>query len=110
MGNCTATVLKKNVRPFGRSAIVKINLSSSYATGGDTVPISVLGIGRRLSAILGISPTTPAGHAVELIPGATEYANPLLRVRDVATGAEITSTTNLSAQSLIVEAVGLPYK
>lgn len=110
MGNCTGTLLKKNVRPTGRSSIVKIALSSSYATGGDTVPLSILGIGNRLSALLGLSPTTPAGHAVEYIPAANEYTAPKLRVRDVATGAEIANATNLAAQSIIVEALAAPYR
>jgi len=110
MGNCTAVIKKKNVRPYGRSNIVQISLSTSYATNGDTVPISILGIGNRLSAILGGAVTTPGGHAVEYIPAATEYTAPKLRVRDVATGAEISNATNLSAQSITVEVIASPYK
>jgi len=110
MGNCTAVIKKKNVRPYGRSTIVQISLSSSYATNGDTVPLAILGIGNRLSALLGVGVTTPAGHAVEYIPAANEYTAPKLRVRDVASGAEISNATNLSAQSIVVEAIASPYK
>ena len=110
MGNCTGVIKKRNVRPHGRSSIVQISLSSSYATNGDTVPLAILGIGNRCTALLGVGATTPAGHAVEYIPAANEYTAPKLRVRDAATGAEIANATNLAAQSITVEAVALPYR
>lgn len=110
MGNVAVTVLKKNQRPSGRAAIVRITFSNSYATGGDTVQRSATGLGNRLTAILGGAVTTPAGHAVEYVPAANEYTDPKLRVRDVATGAEIANATNLTAQSIICEVVASPYK
>ena|ERR1043166_8297521 len=111
MGNCTAVIKKKaSGRGFGRSIIAQVSLSTSYATGGDTVPLSIFGL-RRLSALLVSSGhTTPGGHHVEVIPGATEYAAPLLRVRNVTTGAELTNATDNSAQSIIVEAITTAYK
>lgn len=110
MGNCTGTILKKNLRPSGRSSLVRINLSSAYAAGGDTVPRSILGIGNRLSALIVSSGhTTPGGFHVEVIPGATEYADPKLKVRDILTGnPEVTG--NQSAQSVIAEAIATPYR
>ena len=111
MGNCTGLIKKRNTRPYGRANIVKVNLSASYATGGDTVPPAILGIGNRLSALfLASSATNPTGHAVEVVPGATEYAASKLRVRDSATGVEITAAVDLSAQSIYVEAISSSYR
>jgi len=110
MGNCTVTIKKKGVRPFGRSNIVQIFLSNSYAAGGDTLPRSLLKIGNRLSAlILGSSVLSPSGHTVEVVYGATEFADPKLKVRDVATGTEV-GAIDLSASSIYAEAFGDPYK
>lgn len=101
MGNCTVTFRRRTgVMPTGVGEIVDIALSSGYATGGDTVPLAALGV-RNLQALsLCAAVTSPAGHPVEIIHGATETTAPLLRVRDVVTGAEITAATNLSAQTL----------
>lgn len=110
MGNCTVTIKKKSDRPFGRSTIAQVNLSSSYAAGGDTLPRSLLKIGNRLSMlILGSSVLSPTGHTVEVVYGATEYVDPKLRVRDVATGTEV-GAIDLSASSILVEAIASPYK
>lgn len=117
MGQCAFTLKKKSaVSPFGKGSIVDINLSGSYATGGDTVSratLKALGVlvGNRLSAlILQAGASSPAGHAIEVINGASEYVDPLLRVRDVATGAEIANATNLSAQSIRALIISSPYR
>ena len=110
MGNCTAVIKKKNVRPYGRSAIVKISPSTTYATNGETIPFAILGIGNRCSFIGGQSITTPGGHAVEFIPGATDFAVWKMRLRDVATGAELTNGNDYSAQSVTVEVFSSAYK
>lgn len=100
MGNCTAAIRKKSgLVPAGNCQIVDINLSTSYATGGDTLPASLLGFKNLDAVSLSSSVTSPAGHPVEIIYGAFGV-DPKLRVRDVATGAEISAATNLSAQSL----------
>jgi hypothetical protein len=106
MGTCTVTLNRRSgLRPTGQGVIATVNLSTSYATGGDTLPLSALGF-RTGAIVLGGGATSPAGHAVEVVYGATESVNPLLRVRDAATGAEIANATNLSAQSVRVEVVG----
>jgi hypothetical protein len=110
MGNCTGIIKKKHTRPYGRANIVRIALSASYATGGDTVPASILGIGNRLSALLVSGSTSPGGHAIEVLYGANEYAAAKLRIRDAATGTEIANATDLSAQSVYAEAIASPYK
>lgn len=103
MGNCTVTVPRRRetgITPTGVGKIVDIALSTSYATGGDTVPLASLGVSRLAALILQSGATSPAGHAIEVVNGANEATAPLLRIRDVATGTEITSTTNLSAQTI----------
>ena len=107
MGTCTITLRKKSgLAPTGTAVLVDVALSNSYATGGDTLSaasltaVAALPV-RKIEAVnLCSSATTPGGHSVEVIYGATETTAPLLRVRDVATGVEITATTNLSAQSV----------
>jgi hypothetical protein len=107
MGNVAVTVLKKNVRPSGRSALVRLTLSSAYAAGGDTIPIASLGIGNRISALLVSGATNPAGNTVTVIPGASEYAAPKLKCFTPA-GVEVTG--NQATESVIAEAISTPYK
>jgi hypothetical protein len=107
MGNCAVTVLKKNVRPSGRSALVRITLSATYAAGGDTVPRASLGIGNRVSALLVSGATNPGGNTVSVVPGANEYTDPKLKCFTPA-GVEVTG--NQSAESVIAEAISTPYK
>lgn len=106
MGNCTATIKRRTgLTPTGNTVIADIALSGSYATGGDTVPLSTLGM-RSISALIISGPSTPGGHAIEVIHGAAETTAPLLRVRDVATGSELANASNNSAQSVRVLAIG----
>lgn len=100
MGTCTVTVKKQGgVSPTGTAKIVEIALSASYATGGDAVTLASLGVSRLHLLDLN-SNTTPGGHSVEVIHGATETTAPLLRIRDTATGAQLTNATDNSAQSV----------
>ena len=100
MGTCTVTPRRHSgILPTGTGKIVDIALSASYATGGDTVTLASLGV-TRLQALSIAGATSPGGHAVEVIHGATEATAPLLRVRDAATGAELANASNNSAQSL----------
>lgn len=99
MGNCTVTIKKQSgITPTGTTRLVDIALSSSYATGGDTVTLASLGV-TRIEALLINGATTPGGHAIEVIHGATATTAPLVRVRDAATGAQLTNATDNSAQS-----------
>lgn len=107
MGNCTVTIKKAapGLTPAGNCKIVDIALSASYATGGDTVTLASLGY-KNVDAIdLCGGATTPGGHAVEVIHGAAGVA-PKLRVRDAATGAELTNATDQSGQSIRAVAYG----
>ena len=106
MGNVAVTVLKKHVRPFGRSSIVRLTLSGSYAAGGDTVPIAALGIGNRCSALLIAGASNPAGNTISVIPGASEYAAPKLKAFTPA-GVEVTGSQ--ATESVIAEAIATPY-
>lgn len=101
MGNCTVTFKKTapGVTPAGLAKIVDIALSSSYATGGDTLLNSSLGVKDCQALSLCGASLSPAGHAVEVIYGAAGV-DLKLRIRDVATGAEIGAATNLSGQTI----------
>lgn len=109
MGNCTATIKKRTgVTAVGQAMIADVALSSSYATGGDTVPLTIFPLA-GISMLLANSITTPGGHAVEVIHGASDGVAPKLRVRDVATGAELTNATDNSAQSVRLIAISDPF-
>jgi hypothetical protein len=110
MGNLTGVVKHKKVRGAGNSNIVLLTFSNSYATGGDTLPISVLGIGKRVSYISPPGHTSPSGHAVEVIYGATEFTAPKLRLRLATSGAEQTNAVDMSGETILVEAFADPYK
>lgn len=106
MGNCTATILKKgSLLGRGDTTLVKLNGSTSYATNGDPVPRSILGLpsgksNPRLTALLVLGGhTSPGGHQVEVIPAANEYTDPKIRYRTPA-GAEVGAATNLSGESV----------
>jgi hypothetical protein len=43
--NCAVQIKRQRPLEFGRSRLVKINLSASYAIGGDTVQRTALGSG-----------------------------------------------------------------
>lgn len=107
MGTCTVTLKKRSgISPTGTAVLVDIALSTSYATGGDALSAASLTAVanipvRAIHAVnLCSSATTPGGHSVELIHAAAEATAPLLRVRDSATGVEITNAVDLSAQKV----------
>jgi hypothetical protein len=114
MGVCTVTKVRRQVNVLGTqcdSAMVDIALSTSYATGGDTVPLASFNFpGSGLTAlVLQTGVSSPAGHALEVINGANDYTAPKIRVRDVATGTEISAATNLSAQTIRAIAFFIPF-
>lgn len=110
MGNCTVTIKKRTgIVPTGQAVVADIALSTSYATGGDTVVLKDLALPDGCDVlVLQAGASSPAGHALEIINGATPATAPKIRVRDVATGVEITATTNLSAQSVRAMGYQLP--
>lgn len=109
MGNCTATIKKRTgVSAVGQAVIADLALSTSYATGGDAIPPSIFGLSGISMLHIGSPGTTPGGHALEFIYG-TEAAGPLVRVRDVATGAELANASNNAAQSVRVTAILDPF-
>jgi hypothetical protein len=111
MGTCTAVIRKRHVGVgAGVELIVDVNLSGSYATGGDTLTRASLGADSIQAIIPCSGGTTPGGHPLEYITPATETSNWLVRGRDAATGAELGNGSNQSAQSqrVIVKA-NYPY-
>lgn len=111
MGNCTVTVKKKSpVSPSGKTVIVDIALSSSYATGGDTVTLASLGLKRLSALMLQTGVSSPGGHALEVINGADEYTAPKIRARDVAAGTELANAGDRSAEKVRAIAYSMPYR
>jgi hypothetical protein len=107
MGTC-AVAIKKRDGGIGDHVEVTadVTLSSSYATGGDTLKISDLGLKTLRSLILcsSIAPATTRPLAV--VHGATEVVDPKIMAMVVATGIEETAATNLSTTIVRVVAKG----
>jgi hypothetical protein len=110
MGNCTATIKKRTgVTPAGVAIVADLALSATYATGGDTVPLSLFGVPTIDAIIFCGGATTPGGHALEAIYAASPATAPKIRARDVATGAELTNGNDFSAQSVRVIVYSTPF-
>jgi hypothetical protein len=113
MGVCTVTPIKRNLEAgglaIGEQRLVTINLSTTYATGGDSLTPASLGMPGITFVNLLSGVTTPAGHVIEVIPGANEQAATKLRVRDVATGVELTNGNDFSAQSVRAVVSYMPF-
>jgi hypothetical protein len=60
-----------------------------------------------LSAILPNPSTTPGGNQIQIIPGATEYAAPLVKCFTPA-GVEVSG--DQTGQSFIAEVINSPYR
>lgn len=115
MGVCSVAIVKRaGPSPFGQSAVVDITLSSSYATGGDTVNIKDLGIGNRCSAL--ILSGSVNGRVLEVAHGATEFTAPLIQAfQDNAVAAaaalgEVAAATNLTSITVRAIAYASPYR
>lgn len=122
MGTCTVAIRKRTgIVPAGRAAVVDITLSSSYADGGDTVPISALGIGKRCDILmLQSDAAVPAGGAdvtgrsLVVVNGATPSTDPKIAVyvQGAAAGplTERAAASNESTVTVRALALALPYK
>jgi hypothetical protein len=106
VGNCTGTIKRVYNEGPMKQTIVDLSMSGSYATGGDTVPLSVLGLTtvEYLNLCAGTSNTL--GHPLAVIHGATPQTAPKIFARDVGTGAEVANATNLSTMVVRVIASG----
>jgi hypothetical protein len=112
----TATVAIKKAAPglagAGVAKIVDITLSSSYATGGDTVTLTSLGMS-SLDALMLTG--NAAGYACEVVHGATPTTDPKIRLwEDKATAAatplgEEAAATNVTSVVLRAIAYGSPH-
>ena len=102
MGNCTVALVKKTgLSPTGTCKIVDITLSTSYATGGDTVTLASLGMsGVDALVLTGTSPVS--GIALAVVHGAVPSTAPKIKAyQDVTPAAtaplpEVANATNLS--------------
>lgn len=97
MGNVTVTVRQDlSLGPF-HAKVVDIAPNTSYAAGGDTIPLASLGL-KTLQGIVLMSPYSGAAlfHPATIVYGATPQTDPKLMMRDVVTGAEVTAAFNAS--------------
>lgn len=123
MGTCAVTIRKKTgIVPTGRAAIVDITLSASYADGGDTVPISALGIGKRCDLLMlqgdgGVPGGVGAditGRSLVVVNGATPFIDPKIAVYQQGVGAgpltELAAAQSVATITVRALALALPYR
>lgn len=108
MGTATVAIKKRTgITAVGQSTVVDITLSTSYATGGDTVTLASLGLPSVSAMVL---TSNAGGYNVQVVHGAVETTAPLLKVYQgdntnaaAAPGIEVPNTTNLS--TVVVRAI-----
>lgn len=110
MGTATVSIKKRTgITPTGQAVVADVTLSSSYATGGDTVPIASFGL-KTLSALM--LSGNAGGYVCEAVHGATEIVDPKIKLYDDdATAAddpftEEANATNVSTVVIRVIAYG----
>lgn len=117
MGNVAVALKKKaGPSPFGKSIVVDLTMSSSYATGGDTLlrsDLKALGFGNRVSAV--ILSGNNGGRVFSVNHGANEYTDPkILSHEDGATVSgtldETPNATNLSTHTIRAIIYASPYR
>lgn len=105
MGTVAVSVVSQDINGNERIVNADVTFSSSYATGGDTIPLGVLGLkqvdelhvqGGVMSAVVS-KRYTPNTHGIQPVFAGTNVA-PLLKAIAGTAGApaEVTNATNLS--------------
>lgn len=122
MGNCAVTIKKKTgILPAGQGVVADVTLSSSYADGGDTVPLASLGMRRCDILMLASDGGVPAGAGADttgrslvVVQGATPQTAPKIAAYIQGAGAggltETAAGQNLSTITVRVLALALPYR
>ena len=107
MGTCAVAIKKRDVGIGDHVEVTAdVTLSSSYATGGDTLTLASLGL-KTLRALILCSSVAPATtRPLAVVHGATEVTDPKIMAMVVATGIEETAATNLSTTIVRVVAKG----
>lgn len=106
MGNCTATILRAYSSGPMKHVIADLTMSGSYATGGDTVPLSILGLANVEMLNISGASAGLVGHTLSVVHGATSRTAPKILARDVVTGTEVTAAQSLATMVVRVEAQG----
>lgn len=114
MGTATVTIKKRTgLAAAGACVIADITLSSSYATGGDTVPLSALGL-KTCDALMLTG--SNAGYTMEAVHGAAVTTDPKIKLyEDKAAAAstplsEEANATNVSAVTVRAVIFGDGYQ
>ena len=105
MGTCTVTIRQTvpGVGPF-KAVICDIAPSASYATGGETITLASLGL-KTIQAIDLTSPYSGAAlfHPAAIVYGTTPTSDAKMMLRDVVTGAQVTSA--FDASTAVIRAI-----
>jgi hypothetical protein len=115
MGAITVTtVLSNELNANTRKATLLLTLPASYDTGGSVLDLSAVTGGGFTKVYgvtrLGVSPAANDKYHLSFVPAAS-YApsTPVVKIRDLsaASDAEVASTTDLSATTVVVEVTGV---
>jgi hypothetical protein len=108
--NTAATPTRVTLGDLKR-AVIDVTGTASYDTGGSLIDLSATFPSKVLGAtVIATSPHASDKYRVMFIPGASDGAAlGKLKIRDLsaASDAEVSSTTDLSATTFRIEAVGL---
>lgn len=109
-----SATLSNELGAHTRRAVIVVTGSASYATNGDTLDLSAL-TGGGMTVVFGVSRVAVGAHGndkynLSYTPAAAGApATGKIKIRDLAAGtpgAEVSSTTDLSAVSWTLEVVG----
>lgn len=107
MGTCSVTIKKRDAGIGDHVEVTAdVALSTSYATGGDTLTLSSLGLKTLRSLILCSSVAPATTRPLAVVHGATEVTDPKIMAMVVATGIEETAAVNVSTSIVRVVAKG----
>lgn len=121
MGNVAVAIRRRTgLTPSGKCVIADLTLSSSYADGGDTVPLASLGLTTIDALVLSGASGVPSGggadvtgRVLQVVHGATDTTAPKIAAYVQGAGAgpltETAATTNLSTITVRAIAYGDNY-
>ena len=88
-----------------RETVFKHTGPASYSTGGETITAAQLGL-KSLISVQVSGDSTGAYFTVAKVP-ATKFSSSFVIIwQNVSDGAEVTATTNLSASTVTIRALG----
>lgn len=98
----TFTTVSSNVVGAQRLNVINVTFDASYPTGGEVITPANMGMRARIDTVIGgASPYGAGAYVIQY-----DASGPYLKAISVADGAEAGDTTDLSAMTVNVIAIG----